>query len=502
MLSAGAKLGILREELERETPRAGEWPFDPDRKRMSVARRLPAGQIRLLVKGAPDVLLERCDRVLTAKEVRSLTPEDRARISADQTRLAGRALRVLGVAWRDLALPVSPSLDAETVERELVFVGLIGMYDPPRPEAKKAVELCRSAGVRVVMITGDHPHTGLAVAREIGIATERETALGGTNLDRLSDAELAKRVPGIGVYARVTAGHKLRIVKAWKANGAVVAMTGDGVNDAPAIKGADIGIAMGLTGTEVTKEASDIVVTDDNFASIVAAVEEGRGIYDNIRKTLLYLLSGNAGELLLMTACITTGLPVPLLPIHLLWINLVTDGLPALCLATDPIDPDVMRRPPRPSTERLADRGFLTGMLLTGILTAGASLAVYLYGLRYEGPVEARTHAFATLVFAELLRSFSSRSETRPVWQVGVLSNLRLALVVLASFSLQIASHHLEPLRAVLKTAFLPWTECLALLGVALLPLAVLESLKVASRRPGAPAELAPTLNRPRGGAP
>src|SRR6185503_12021593 len=227
---------------------------------------------------------------------------------------------------------------------------------------------------RVVMITGDHPHTALAIGRELGIAGVDDAALSGLELDQLSDAELRHRVPKVAVYARVTAAHKLRIIRAWKATGAVVAMTGDGVNDAPAIKGADIGIAMGRSGTEVTKQASDMVITDDNFASIVAAVEEGRGIYDNIRKTLQYLLAGNCGELILMTACVVIGLPVPLLPIHLLWINLVTDGLPALCLATDPIDPDVMKRRPRRRSERITDRSFLGTMFLTGFLTAGVSL--------------------------------------------------------------------------------------------------------------------------------
>ena len=238
-------------------------------------------------------------------------------------------------------------------------------------------------------------------------------AVAGVELDKMSDDQLRKRVSRIAVYARVTAEHKLRIIRAWKANDAVVAMTGDGVNDAPAIKGADIGIAMGISGTEVTKQASDMIITDDNFASIVAAVEEGRGIYDNIRKTLQYLLAGNTGELLLMTLCVVVGFPSPLLPIHLLWINLVTDGLPALCLAIDPIDPDVMKRPPRRRSERITDRSFLRTMCLTGFLTAGVAFAVYLYVLK-KGDVEtARTSAFAVLVFAELFRSFGGRSRNQ-----------------------------------------------------------------------------------------
>ncbi|MFN0299750.1 MAG: cation-translocating P-type ATPase, partial [Burkholderiales bacterium] len=353
------------------------------------------------------------------------------------------------------------------------------MYDPPRAEAKAAVAKCRAAGIRVVMITGDHPHTAMAIARELGIASAGDTAIAGAELDRMSDAELRERAPAVAVYARVTAEHKLRIVRAWKANDAVVAMTGDGVNDAPAIKGADIGIAMGKSGTEVTKQASDIIVTDDNFASIVAAVEEGRGIYNNIRKTLQYLLGGNTGELMLVTVCVVAGLPAPLLAIHLLWINLVTDGLPALCLATDPIDPDVMKHPPRPRSERITDGGFLGTMLFTGFLTAGVAFAVYLYGLRTETEEIARTHAFAVLVFAELLRSFGARSETQPVWRISLLSNINLAIVVAIAFSLQVLSHHNAALGSILKTSYISLADCFLLLAAGAVPLLILETVKV-----------------------
>ena len=382
---------------------------------------MPDGKLRAFINGAPGVLLQRCTSLYTSTGIRPLTDADRQRILAQTTAMAQQALRVLGSAYRDLDNASPADLTADAVERDLVFVGLTGMYDPPRPEAKDAVAKCRAAGIRVVMITGDHPDTATAIAREIGIASADDVAIAGVELDKMSDDELRKRVPKIAVYARVTAEHKLRIIRAWKANDAVVAMTGDGVNDAPAIKGADIGIAMGKSGTEVTKQASDMIITDDNFATIVAAVEEGRGIYDNIRKTLQYLLAGNTGELLLMTVCVVIGLPTPLLPIHLLWINLVTDGLPALCLATDPIDPDVMKRHPRRRSERITNRSFLRTMFLTGFLTAGVAFAVYLYVLKTGTPETARTYAFAVLVFAELLRSFGARSETKPVWRISLL---------------------------------------------------------------------------------
>ena len=486
LLAAGHKAGGNQQLLEASHPKHHEIPFDSDRKRRSVVRRRPAGGLRAFINGAPDELLRRCTHLYTAEGVRLITEADREQIAAQNAAMAKRALRVLGSTYRDLAHAAPDQLTAENVETGLVFVGLAGMYDPPRPEVKEAVAKCHAAGIRVVMITGDHPHTALAIARELGIASADSVALAGLELDQLDDAALTARTAQVAVYARVTAAHKLRIVRAWKATGAVVAMTGDGVNDAPAIKGADIGIAMGRSGTEVTKQASDMIITDDNFASIVAAVEEGRGIYDNIRKTLQYLLAGNSGELLLMTAAIVLGLPMPLLAIHLLWINLVTDGLPALCLATDPIDPDVMKRRPRSRDERITDGGFLGTMLLTGVLTAGVSFAVFLYGLKNETLEMARTHAFTALVFAELFRAFGGRSETKSLWQIPFFTNFNLALVVTVSAALQLWSHHNEPFARFLKTATgMPAGECLMLLLVSLIPLAVLEGVKVWRRGRG-----------------
>ena len=483
LLVAGLKAGGDRERLEREMPKQQENPFDSDRKLSSVIRRRADGRLRAFVHGAPEMLLPRCTHLLTDTGVRPLTDRDRQSLLTQNTALAQQALRVLGSASRDLGASSSNDLSAAAVERDLVFVGLTGMYDPPRPEAKAAVARCQAAGIRVVMITGDHPETATAIAREIGIGSATDRATVGAELDGLSEDELRQRVPAIAIYARVTAEHKLRIIRAWKANKAVVAMTGDGVNDAPALKGADIGVAMGKSGTEVTKQASDMIITDDNFASIVAAVEEGRGIYDNIRKTLQYLLAGNTGELLLMGLCVILGLPTPLLPIHLLWVNLITDGLPALCLATDPIDPDVMRRRPRRRDEPITDRGFLRTMLLTGCLTAGVAFVVYSYVLPRGSLETARSYAFAVLVFAELLRSFGSRSEVKPIWRIPFHTNIQLALVVALSFGLQVWSQHNAVLGRFLKTATVPFADCLWLLGLGAIPLLTLEMVKLARRR-------------------
>jgi P-type Ca2+ transporter type 2C len=483
LLSAGHKAGGSKEQLERDLPKHHEIPFDSDRKRHSVVRLMPDERLRAFVNGAPDVLLRHCTLILGDDGVRPITEADRAEITAQNSAMAARSLRVLGSAYRDLDRASPEELTAEEVERDLVFVGLTGMYDPPRPEAKTAVAKCRAAGIRVVMITGDHPQTAMAIARELGIAKSDDVTLAAAELDHLTDAELRECVSKVAVYARVTAEHKLRIVRAWKANGAVVAMTGDGVNDAPAIKGADIGIAMGRRGTEVTKQASDMIITDDNFASIVAAVAEGRGIYDNVRKTLRYLLAGNSGELMLMMFCVVIGFPAPLLPIHLLWINLVTDGLPALCLATDPIDGEVMKQAPRPRHEPITDLGFVTTMLFTGVLTAGVSFAVYFVALRSESLELARTHAFTALVFAELLRSFGARSDTRPLWHMNFFANINLVAVVAISFGLQLWSHRSVLFANFLKTSLLNWNDCFMLLVVSAVPLLALEMAKMARNK-------------------
>ncbi|MBY0275849.1 cation-translocating P-type ATPase [Candidatus Binatia bacterium] len=483
LLVVAAKGGVTAKQLDVDMPRLRSIPFDSDRKRMTVVRTFE-GQSWAFVKGAPEVVLTRCSHVRTAAGIVPMTDAERARVDVTCALLANDALRVLALAERQLQeASADPTAADDDVEQGLTFLGLVGLQDPPRAEARDAIARCRRAGIRVVMITGDHPDTARSIARELGILETGEEVIVGAELARMDDAQLAGRVRTTAAYARVTAEDKLRIVRAWKAQGAVVAMTGDGVNDAPALKEASIGIAMGVSGTEVTKQAADMVVTDDNFASIVAAIEEGRGIYDNIAKTLGYLLAGNAGELAVMLVAVLVGWPLPLLPIQLLWINLVTDGLPALALATDPIDPDVLSRPPRKPSAELIDRPFLVRLAITGLLTAACTLAVCAYELRVDGDLpDARNAAFSVLVIAELLRSFGARSETRTILEVGLLSNLRLFLVVAVSFALQLAIHHTPVLEHLFGAEPITLAQCLVWVVVGAMPLVVLELRKIVTR--------------------
>lgn len=482
LLAAGRKAGGDREQLDKDFPKFASIPFDSDRKLSTMIRKMPGGKLRAFINGAPGPLLQRCAHFHNGSEIIALTQSQSDEILIQTSTMARQALRVLASAWRDFENLSATDLTTEFVERDLVFIGLSGMCDPPRREAKDAVAKCKSAGIRVVMITGDHSQTAAAIARELGIA-EEAVVVTGADIEKMSDDILLQRVPEISVFARVTAEHKLRIIRSLKATDAIIAMTGDGVNDAPAIKGADIGIAMGKGGTEVTRQAADIIITDDNFATIVAAVEEGRGIDANIRKTLQYLLAGSTAELSFMMACVLIGLPPPLLPVHLLWINLVTDGLPALCLATDAIDPDVMKRGPRGRLESLTNPRFLRTMLFTGLLTAGVAFAVYQHVLRTGTLENARAAAFAVLVFAELLRAFGARSDIKPIWRISLLTNLNLVAVVIITFGLQVWSQHSPTFGRILKTSYMPFSECLLLLAIATIPLLVLELLKSIHRR-------------------
>lgn len=470
LLTAAGKLNIWQEQLEQRFPKIGEIPFDSDRKRMSVIRHWDNSP-RLLVKGAVDILLGLCSQIEINGEIRSLTESDREQILSKLSTMANGALRVLGAAYKEVAATANPQPE---LEQDLIWVGMVGMVDPPRSEAKQAIKQCHSAGIKVVMITGDHPVTAAAIAEELLILKPHEKVLSGKELDLLSDEELQKNINLISAFARVTAEHKMRIVHAWQAKQHVVAMTGDGVNDAPAIKAADIGIAMGKSGTEVTKQAADMIITDDNFASIVAAVEEGRGVYANIQKTLQYLLSGNVGELLLVAIAVLTGYPMPLLPVHLLWINLVTDGLPALALATDPIDSSLMQKRPRQSGESMLNRLFFLRMIVTALLTAGTSLFTFIYSLGHHSLEEARTIAFATLVCAELFRAFGVRQESS---NLGLFSNPRLLIVVAIGLLIQPWWWPIPALHSLLNCVQLEPELMLLCLGAGLVPLSIIKLL-------------------------
>jgi P-type Ca2+ transporter type 2C len=483
LLVLALKAGIETDAIQKQMPVVRTIAFSSDRKRMSVLRR-DGARLRAFVKGAPEAILPRCSRVLTAAGTAELTAAERERMAVAAAMMASEALRIIACAERFL----EPGEDAAAlapgaVETGLTLLGLVGLQDPPRAEALEAVRRCTRAGIRTVMITGDHPETGRAVASEVEILRRGDRVMTGADLERMPEEELRRRAPATSVFARVTAEHKLRIVRAWKSLGAVVAMTGDGVNDAPALKEASIGVAMGIAGTEVTRQAADIVLADDNFASIVAAVEEGRGVYDNIVKTLAYLMSGNAGELLVMLVAALVGWPLPLLPTQLLWINLVTDGLPALALATDPVDPDVLARPPREPSAGIMDRDFIVRAVLIGCMTAAVALTAFGLELHATGSAAAaRSAGFFVLVTEELLRSFGSRSMERSMFEASTLSNLRLLAIVAGSFALQLAITQSQTLQPIFGTQSLSLTECVEGLMLAALPLLVLESVKFARR--------------------
>jgi Ca2+-transporting ATPase len=483
LLVAAAKAGLTKNHLEQENPWLGEVPFDSERKKMTVVRRTPSGPVAF-VKGAPDVLLQDCGaRLMREGEIEPLTDAIRQEIMATNQRFASQALRVLGVAMRPLD-QIPDVYDAKNLERDLVFLGLVGMKDPIRPEAKAAVEACRAAGIRTVMITGDHKDTAVAIAKELGLMEPGEQAISGAELNQLSEDELRDRVKAVAVYARVTAEDKLRVVRAWKQQGAVVAMTGDGVNDAPALKAADIGVAMGISGTDVTKEASDMVVMDDNFASIAAAVEEGRAIYDNIRKSVYYLLSCNIGEILLMFLATLFGLPLPLLPVQLLWINLVTDGLPALALAVDPADADLMQRPPRPPQEQFLTRARWLRLFVQGTFIAVITLLTFLYCL-YGMDLNldrARTLTFTVMVLAQLFHALNNRSEDRSIFALGLWTNKPLLATVALSALLQAGIVSWPPVQSIFKVATFDPEHWVLAIGIGMLPLVAMEIWKVAKK--------------------
>jgi Ca2+-transporting ATPase len=486
LIVAARKAGLEASRLDARFERLAEVPFSSERKLMSTIHS-DADKLEGLIvftKGAPDVLLARCSLELVGVETKPLTQERREAIAKANEGLAGDALRTLGLAYRPLAKNEFPlSEDAgDRIERDLVFLGLVGMIDPPREEGRDAVARAREAGIRTIMITGDHPKTAASIARELGILTN-ERVFTGTELEALTDAGFDQTVRRASVYARVNPEHKLKLVKALQRAGAVVAMTGDGVNDAPALKAADIGVAMGISGTDVSKEAADMVLTDDNFASIVAAVEEGRSIFSNIQKFLRYLFSSNTGEVLTMffgvllaeTIGLTPGhegLVLPLLATQLLWINLVTDGPPALALGVDPASPQVMNRPPRAQGAGVITRRMWQGIVFVGVIMAAGTLMVLdaaLPGGVIQGSGEiryAQTMAFTTLVLFQLFNVFNARSDDRSAFR-DLFKNSWLWGAVAFSLGLQVLVIHLPWLQVAFSTVSLSWSDWVQCVGVA-----------------------------------
>ena len=481
ILSAAAKAGILKDKEERSYIFSDEIPFDSERKKMTVVRRKDS-RIFAFVKGAPDILLNDCSSIEENGSLRPLSGPDKEEISRINIMLADQAMRVLAVAYRSLDNAFD-RFDAENVEKDLVFLGLIAMIDPPREEVKRAMEACSTAGIKTVMITGDHKNTAVAIARQLGFFREGSLALTGEELDRISDEELSARIMNIPVYARVSPEHKLRIVRLLRARGEVAAMTGDGVNDAPAVKEADIGVAMGITGTDVTKEVSDMVITDDNFTSIVNAVEEGRGIYDNIKKFIHYLLSCNAGEILVMFCASLIGWPVPLLPIHILWVNLVTDGFPALALGVDPVDPGIMSKEPRKTNEGVITKQRAVLLLAQGAFIAFCSLFAFVMVLfvENEGIGRARTAAFVVLAVSQLFHSFNCRSTTESIFKLGIFTNKKLIAAAGVSFVLQLVVVYLPFFQKIFKTEMLSVFDWVLVIAVASFPFWAMEAVKRSS---------------------
>lgn len=481
LLTVGAKGGMQKAEMNKQYERAAELPFDSDRKMMTTFHKdFIENKTVSFTKGAPDIILNKCSRIFSNGSITELTPEQLGQIQGVNSQLAGAALRVLAFAYRTHD-SVPKSITSESIEKDLIFVGLMGMIDPARVEALQAIKTCRQAGIKPVMITGDYKDTAVAIATELGLMVEGDKVLTGTDLDGLSEDALYQDIDNISVYARVSPEHKVRIVETLKRKGHIAAMTGDGVNDAMALKRSDIGVSMGITGTDVAKGTADIILMDDNFATIVSAVEEGRIIYSNIRKFVFFLLSCNIGEILIVFLSLLFNLPVPLVPIQLLWVNLVTDSFPALALGAEKGEPDIMSLKPRNAKEAILNRVMITGIAVQSVALFAAVITAYIWALnKYGGsltnPSEsglmmARTIAFTTLIFAELIRAYSSRSERTSVIKLGVFSNKSMVSATIVSMLLLLIVIYVPFLEPVFKTYALKPLDWAVILILCLIPL-------------------------------
>lgn len=475
LIDLGARHGVVKDTIESQCPRMGEVAFDSSRKRMTTINRMEDGSLRANVKGGLDEILSVCDRIETADGVREITTSDIVDLQKRNESMAESALRVLAMAYRPMD---EVSNEMEEVERNLIFVGMVGMIDPEREEVVGAIAECRSAGIRPVMITGDHKVTALAIAKKIGIFRDGDLAITGTDLEKLDDAYFDANVDKYSVYARIAPEQKERIVTAWQKRGEIVAMTGDGVNDAPALKKADIGVSMGITGTEVAKDASDMVLQDDNFVTIVSAVSEGRRIYDNILKTILFLLSTNLGEVILLFITSIFNMGIPLLPIHILWINLVSETFPALALSLDPAAKDVMSKSPRGKGKQFMDRGMIWRISYQGLMVTAITLTAFIIGNNQGGEALGQTMAFASLIMAKLVHAGNLHSNTESRFKFNILDNKPLIFALLMSLVLTLAVLLISPLMTAFEFVSMNLNQWGIIVLLALVPLVVVELFK------------------------
>ncbi|HDQ59985.1 MAG TPA: cation-translocating P-type ATPase, partial [Candidatus Woesearchaeota archaeon] len=460
------KIGSKKEDLTKKFQFIDEIPFSSDRKQMSVIYRKNKKDI-LYTKGAPEVILNKCTGYLVNNKIVKLTKAKKEELMNATDSMAGKALRVLGLAYKELP----NEYKTKNIEENLVFIGFAGMIDPPRDEVANSIKIAQEAGIKTVMATGDHKTTAVAIAKEIGLMRSGDKAIDGNELNDLSDDELDYILKDIKVFARISPQDKVRLVSAYKRLGEIVSMTGDGVNDAPALKEAHVGIAMGLKGTDVSKEASDMILEDDNYSTIINAIETGRGIYDNIKKFIRFLLSANFSEIMVLSLTFIMGLPIPFLPLQILWLNLVTDSAPALALAVDPYEKDTMKRPPRNPKESALSK-LLWFIIAVGGLATIATLIAFIYGLNY-GIEKARTIAITTSVMFELIFVFNCRSETKWVFQNNLFSNKKLILAVLLSVGLHLSILYIAPLQFIFKTTALSLKDWAVILPLSTLGLFV-----------------------------
>lgn len=474
LVTLAGKADITCEDINKLFPRIEEIPFDSGRKMMTTFHKNFVPQrIVSFTKGAPDIIISNCGFIKDGDEILPFTYDMKKEVLGVNSGFAKDALRVLAFAYREYE-ELPDDINPDSIETNMIFVGLAGMIDPPRPEVKEAIKLCKQAGINTVMITGDFRDTALAIAKSLGMAETEDQTMTGAEINNISDEELKEAVKRIRVFARVSPEHKVRIVSALKTNGNIAAMTGDGINDAPALKRSDIGVSMGITGTDVAKKTADLILTDDNFASIVSAVEEGRVIFDNVRKFVYFLLSCNIGEIFLVFVSILLNLPVPLIPIQLLWLNLVTDSFPALALGVEKGDPNIMNQKPRNPDEPILNRRMIIGIVLQSIAVAIASFSAYWWGINRYGMnniLEARTIAFATLILSELLMVFSTRSSRYTALEIGIFSNKKLVQGVSLSFLLMLAVIYIPFLNPIFGTFPLGLSEWKIILPLAFIPL-------------------------------